>query len=312
MIYHIVQLKNVWHIKDLVSQLTFLNDAKRGDTLNVDLRLDAPVVMPQYLAIIVSALNNAKLNGINVHFVDPRKKRSLLGSSYASRMNFYRLLDIKYTEYFFRKNRGNDLIEITQMNICAGNDKNDINLVSRIINVLKSHYDVEESVISSLNFCLWELIDNIKNHSDSNLKYTLVVQYFPNNSEIRLCVIDNGIGIHRALTETKGSKYSNFSPKESLMRCTDNNVTDGKGAGFGLYSYKKFVQCNSGHLVVYSGSYFQEIKGSSSFVNRGAYWPGTIIYNKIKTKNKVDYKEVFGDTIPTSVSEFAESINNLW
>lgn len=312
-----IQFKNVWHIKSIVSQLTFLNNLKKGDTVNIKFEFNATTIMPQYLAIIVSAINNAKAKGVNIVYPQYSHKNSGHNikrhyNNYASRMNFYKLLGIKSVEKFNRKNSDNNFIEITQMDIISGKDKPDMDLVSEIIKIIKKHFDVDETVWSTLNFCLWELVDNIKNHSGSNAKYTLVAQYYPKKEEIRFCIADNGIGIHRALTETEGSRYKNLTPYQSISMCTNNSVTDGKGAGFGLYGYKNFVKANHGQLIIYSGNYYQEVKDGKTIICNGANWQGTIIYNVIKTKNKVNYNDIFDGKVPTTVTECEECINNLW
>lgn len=301
-------LKNVWHIKDIVRQLSFLNKLKKGDTANIRLDLNVEIIMPQYLSLIVSAITDARYRGVKVNISFPEKAKK---NSYASRLDFYKLLGIKNTELFYRRNSDGNFIEITQMSI-SGAGTSDSQLVNKIIKIFESHYKVEKSVLSTLNFCLWEIIDNIKNHSNGNHKYTFVAQYFPKKEEIRLCISDNGIGIFNALTKTQGTRFSYLTAKEALEKCTELNVTDGKGEGYGLYSYKNFVKANKGHLVIYSGSYYQDVSEKHDFVKRGEYWQGTIIYNKIKTKNRVNLNQIFGKNIPTSVTEYKESINSLW
>lgn len=317
---NLIHFKNIWSIKDFIPQISFLNELKCGDTAHVQFDFDADVIMPEYLVIIVSAINDAVLRGANILYPDYDKKaakikeiymNNISKNSYASRMNFFKLLGIKYNEYYVRRNSDDNFIEITKMDILADNDDNDIALVNRIMKVFDKHIELDGSVLSALNFCLWELIDNIKNHSISKT-YTVVAQYYPSQETIRLCLVDNGIGVYKALTETKGTKFSYFTPKEALTKCTDNCITDGKGAGFGLYSFKRFIEENKGHLIIYSGDYCQELKRGHTDVFRCPYWQGTIVYCKVKTKNKIDYNKVFGETIPTTVEEYKESIYNLW
>lgn len=302
-----ITLNNVWELKDMVKQLSFLNTLNKGDTANIKFDLNVKVIMPQYLALIVSAINEARARGVRINIHTDKK----CYNSYASRIDFYKHLDVKRTEGFFRRNSEGEFIEITQMDVNC-DSINDVKLVNKVMKIFESHYNVEYTVLQTLNFCLWEIIDNIKNHSNGQNKYTFVAQYYKKKQEIRICVCDNGIGIHNALTKTEGSNYIHLSPKESIIKCTDKNVTDGKGRGYGLYSYKNFVKENKGHLVIYSGNYFQDVHGSETMIGRGEYWQGTIIYNKVKTKNKVSIEQIFDNSIPSTVSEYKESVNSLW
>ena len=118
-----IEFKNKWHIKDFVSQLVFLNQLKRGDTASITFDFNANTIMPQYLAIIVSAINNARLNGIQILFPDYNKhiKQNMLKNkiyhAYAARMDFFKLLGIKYSENFMRRDASGNFVEITQMDI---------------------------------------------------------------------------------------------------------------------------------------------------------------------------------------------------
>lgn len=317
---NLIHFKNIWSIREFIPQISFLNELKRGETTYIQFDFDADVIMPEYLVIIISAINDARLRGVNVLYPDYDKRATKLNeiyknnksrNSYASRMNFFKLLGIKYNEYYVRRNPNDNFIEITKMDISTDSYHNDIALVNKIMKIFDKHIELDNTVLRVLNFCLWELIDNINNHSNSE-SYTIVAQYYPSQEAIRLCLIDNGIGVYKALTETEGTKYSYFTPKEALTKCTDASITDGKGAGFGLYSFKKFVEENKGHLIIHSGDYCQELKQGKTNVYRCPHWQGTIVYCKIKTKNKVDYNRIFGKAIPTTVEEYKESIYKLW
>lgn len=303
---HKITVNGVYQIKDMVNQLAFFNGLHSGEKADIDIDLQSSYIAPEYMAMIVSAINNAKIKGIKVNIL-----KFEASSDYPARINFCNLLKIPYEETHSRKSSNGRFVEIIQMDV-NGNDKNDIDLVNRIMKVIKNNFKVEDSIYITLNFCLWEIIDNIKLHSGSKAKYTLVVQNFPKANHLDICVIDNGAGLYKSLTQTSTSQFKDLTAKSAVQMCTEKDVTDGKGCGYGLYSYKNFAINNKGMLIIYSGNYFQEIKGGSSTVKRGQYWDGTIIFNRIKTDVPVDINEIFDNQIPTSVDECDSEIEGLW
>ena len=187
-------------------------------------------------------------------------------------------------------------------------------IVDGIIEIFRNHYKVSESIYKSLNYCLWEQIDNIQTHSGKQGTGYVVAQNYPNNHEIRICIVDTGRGVYNSLTQTSDSNFSNLTYKEAIRKCIEEKVTRGTGMGNGLYHSSRFAIQNKGYFIIYSGIYYIEVKdGRVLDVKRGSNWQGTIIFQKINTLNDVNYNEVFNNCeTPNTVIECDDWLDELW
>ena len=102
-----------------------------------------------------------------------------------------------------------------------------------IVNMLKMQPDIELGVLQTLSYCFYEILDNVLTHSTKSCGI-VVLRYLPEKTKIQIMVVDDGIGIHRSLTENEA--YRDLSEADALALCMHDKVTDGKGMGFGLYS----------------------------------------------------------------------------
>lgn len=308
----IVDLRYVNSVPDMVAQLSPIFYLKPRTIEHVSFNFRTGMLYPEYLLLIVAAFNWAKENDISLVIDDIYQTRP---NYYPCRINFYRLLGYNYNAPFFNRwsNKGK-FIEITPLQFDTIKKLNiSSSVVDNIVDIFKNNFCVEKSIYSSLNYCLWEQIDNIQNHSGEKGTGYIVAQNFPLNREIRICVADTGMGIYKSLTRAN-SQYQNLLYKEAIQKCIEEHVTNGNGKGNGLYHSSRFVLENCGEFILYSGKYYITIRnGVIHSVQSRTFWQGTIIFQKIKTDNPVDYNKVFNNCdVPTSVDECDDMLNALW
>jgi len=208
---------------------------------------------------------------------------------YASRVDFFKLLGLDLLENFSRRPGKDRFIEITHYN-----RDNYFDVGKKIIQVVAAHARVDRAVQQMLDFCLFEIMDNVLIHAA--YPQTLggqgwcSAQYFPAAQSIRLMIADTGIGIHRALTRHPNSKYQQLTAYQALSQCVQKGVTNGEGMGFGLYATLQFARQNQGEMLIYSGEYYGTLKEGRYLVKKGAYWQGTLVFLNIRTNVPIDYK----------------------
>lgn len=308
----VIDLRFVRSIPEAVAQLSPLFSQKKGAFIVVTLNFRTTMLYPEYLLLIVSAFHWAKENGIRVAITSVAENEP---NYYPARINFYKLIGYNYKEPFFNRwsNKGR-FIEITPL---VFDNTNDITISSKvvddIIRIVRDNYKITETLYKSINYCLWEQIDNIQVHSGCKGTGYVVAQNYPNKNEIRVCVVDTGIGIYESLTRSS-SQYSGLLYKEAIEKCIEEHVTNGSGMGNGLYHSAQFIKENKGDFILYSGKYYIDIKnGVIQSVKKGALWQGTIIYQRINTNTPVDYNKVFNNCdVPTSVLECDDILDSLW
>lgn len=302
----------------LVADLAPAFSATKDDAVNFQVHLSTyyKLLYSDFLMLVVTTIKHLRDKGIivkgNVHFDSNDAK-----AQYASRVNFFSLLGLEYEENFVRKPSAGKFTEITPY------DKDTIKKINdNIRRVLVSNVDVVIEVQQLLDYCMYEIMDNVINHSALPEVYTgkgwCCAQLFPKLNEIRLMVCDTGIGIHNALTKHSKSNYKTLSEKEALTLCTQNKVTNGEGLGFGLFASSEFIKENGGEMIIYSGNHFSNTIEGVKSVYSGEYWQGTFVFMKINTKIPVDYKLIMpsGSSLPDDYEFYIEQAfgfnDDLW
>jgi len=264
------------------------------------------------LLLITTAVYHLRISGGDIRITTDLPNTDPLGDKeteicsrvpgrlrYASRVDFFKLLQLQHLlpESFVRRPLKDRFIEITPYN-----RDNYIQVGRQVVRVVGAHAQVNTKVQQMLDFCLFEILDNVLIHSGYPEAFRgngwCSAQYFPGAHEIRLMVADTGIGIHRALSGPGGSKYRALSEKQALCKCVEKGVTNGEGMGFGLYATKEFIRLNQGELLIYSGGHYALLQKGRFRVKPGAYWPGTVVYLRIRTNLSVDYSSFMPEDYP--------------
>jgi hypothetical protein len=107
----------------------------------------------------------------------------------------------------------------------------------------------EPGVLNAIGFCVYEVLDNVLLHSESNCGFAMA-QIHPTAKHIALCIYDTGQGIYNSLR----ASHSPTSALHAIETSMQKDVTSGKGAGFGLWGLQSIVRSNSGRLTIGSGS----------------------------------------------------------
>lgn len=303
--------------KQLVDGLSDVFNAKSGDTVNIDINLNTySLLYADYLLLIASAITNLRSNGITINGSFSNFKSTSDKTNYASRVNFFEHIGFPFSEGFARHNPLGRFTEIK-----AFNADNAMELFNEIMKILIDN-GVNNDMLTVLNYCLWEVLDNTLNHAGEGFTYGagsgfVCAQYFPQKHEVRIMIADNGIGIHQALTTHPNSKYKGYSEPEAVLHCIDKGVTNSEGMGFGLWATSEMMSENGGELIIHSGNH-QLSCNSEKTVNETLKWKGTYTYLRINTNVSVNHKVIFGEssTIDDDFDEFKDkllgNIEDLW
>ena len=268
--------------------------------LEIDFRTPRKMIYPEYLTIIIAIVKHALNHGyfLKIRCIPPNEERKRI---YISRMNFYKEIGIEAPENFNRHDNTGKFIEITHFN-----SENSSQISRDIVKILRKNLEIETSVLSLLEYCFNEIIDNVEIHASSPIDGYTAVQNYYDNKELRLIVIDTGRGIYESLIKNKESTHYNecLTNADALSLSIKKGITNGKGQGNGLYRTTEFIKDNKGELFLHSGSDYLHINENNSTIMSGPFWQGTVLFMKIKTKNKIDVESFF---------EHKEGlINNIW
>ena len=141
------------------------------------------------------------------------------------------------------------------------------------------------------------------------------MHYEPSRSSIKILVADDGIGIRQSLSENDA--YKEISEPEAIRMCLKNNVTDGKGMGFGLYSTTCLIKNAGVMMELHSGHHLLRTDGVKEEVFEAPEWQGTIIYFELHTDREIDPNSILENRTDAE-AEFNETfidtsdLDELW
>lgn len=190
-------------------------------------------------------------------------------------------------------------------------DDNIANVCHSIIDTLKNAPEIELCVLEAFNYCFYEILDNVLVHSEKPFG-TTITRYVPNKSLIQVLVADDGVGVHKSLTNNQ--LYKDIDEQAALLKCIEDKVTDGKGMGFGLYSTMRLVSTAGHCLKIHSGNHLLTADGSKSEVTSCNFWQGTVIYLELKSDTEYDSDKVVGADCQNEFEDYYldENLENLW
>ncbi len=177
-------------------------------------------------------------------------------------------------------------------------EKNIYDVYQRVIETLTQHVNIETTLLQALNYCFYEILDNVLTHSGKELGI-VITHYNPDEHILSMLVADDGRGIHSSLAEN--NKYATLTEPEALKMCIQDSVTDGKGMGFGLYSTSLLVRDAGLRFDIRSGSHTLRLQNGETTILQSDIWQGTIIYLKLQTDKEINPAEVVANR--TNVAE---------
>ena len=158
-----------------------------------------------------------------------------------------------------------------------------------VIATLTSHFEIEVSVLQALSYCLYEIMDNVHIHSGKPLG-TAITYYDDNHKTVRILIADDGMGIKASLAENE--QYANITEQEALEKCLQDEVTDGKGMGFGLYTTSRLIDSIGKEFILHSGTHKLVITNGQTSIVENGFWQGTLIYMEIGTGKEIDPNQI--------------------
>ncbi len=273
-------------IEIIISQdLNFLNTIKLLSEVNheIDLELILEIkcngfIKADIYLLIVSFVNNMRHNRTNVNI-------SLVydvdcdAIKYASRIDFFKHLNIPYDETITRHNVSGNLIPITNI------ESNVWDLSAEILTVFRKDFKMSDADVSQLSLIINEMICNTTIHSKCKSGAYLYCQKYKAANQLEFILVDSGLGIQKSLQ--KNEDFKTISNKEAVANAVQFGVTCGEGRGHGLYFASEFVRRNNGEMILLSGDDRLVVKNQSVNSNTNHNWNGVYLKFLFKFDSKV-------------------------
>lgn len=193
--------------------------------------------------------------------------------------------------HFFKEIMGKTLRE----NACP----RDTTIPIRMVEHKESYYWVEQSCIhwiakrinrdpeslAELKLCLYELFNNIKDHSSVN-SGCIFTQYYPKKDMVSIALADFGVGIPYKVRTVCSSIEDDAKAILKAMEEGFTTKSSHRNRGVGLHLLAQTVANNEGTLTIRSGcgKILHHKDGTTPFVMKEHY-PGTAFLIELSTSN---------------------------
>lgn len=172
-------------------------------------------------------------------------------------------------------------------------------LVDATVDFLSRSLLWEAGTLHSLEWSLYELLDNVFQHSQAPAGF-FMFQVQSERRRLSFAVADQGVGILESLKE---SKYRPSSALDAITLAVQRGVTRNSetNMGNGLWGATEIAARSLGQITVSSSGsaiFFKRERGDAIAVPRvgvlDTAWPGTIIDAQIDASVSVDVATMFG------------------
>lgn len=203
---------------------------------------------------------------------------------YLQRVNFLEFVKAEIPEGFQRHSSDGRFLEVTVISDEALNG-----ITQELRSIVSGSTEVDASVTSALDYSFGEIVDNVLNHSKTEVDGFVAAQYYPSRRYVEFCVADCGVGIAGSLANNPD--YAHLSGQELLLKAFEEGVGErvkanfdgspGSGCGHGLAFLARLVEVSNGTVWVVSHENAAVIRGGCKESIEGLYFPGTIVCARI-------------------------------
>lgn len=186
---------------------------------------------------------HARSRGACVEFRGPRDPMD-----YLSRMDLFRCLGFEvYEEGFERHAEAGRFIPIRLVT-----DSDSVAAAyNAVSDLVLQQFDNAAEFLPAMEWCVCEIIDNIRLHAGSEVPGVVVAQYFPQRRRIDIAVCDAGRGIYESLAESRELWSHGDAVTQALQRGVTRNLAIGQGNG--LAGSLEILRLNGGEFHVWTG-----------------------------------------------------------
>jgi hypothetical protein len=133
--------------------------------------------------------------------------------------------------------------------------------------------------------CVQEVIQNIVDHSSSPIGGVLAARYIESSAEVRVAIVDRGVGIDRKLRERYPDTTSSSIALERVIKGGYSSQSRPNNMGIGVSNLFALTQTAGGRMALFSGDAFAEVHGGMvgpRIYPTGCWFPGTAVFFSLR------------------------------
>jgi ABC-type transporter Mla MlaB component len=212
--------------------------------------------------------------------------------NYLSRMDVFAQLDFGYHESFNRQNERGRFLPV----FLVRDEGSVVAAVESICELVIQRFDNARDFLPAMEWCVGEIIDNVRVHSATATPGAVCAQYYPKIHKLDIAIVDQGRGIRSSLSE----RLELSGHGEAIERALERGMTRDPdiGQGNGLAGTLEIVSQNGGKLEIWSGDgLFTHLQTGADRVGLCAPMDGTGVYIRLDTTRPVNLADTFiGDS----------------
>jgi len=119
-------------------------------------------------------------------------------------------------------------------------------ILAKVMNLILAHLETDRATLKAVEWALWEIMDNVVNHSQSSVGGFVQATAFKDSNRVEFVVADAGIGIPRSMNLHDHAGAIRQAINEGVTRDKNQN------AGNGLYGSYRVATLSGGQFEINS------------------------------------------------------------
>jgi len=131
----------------------------------------------------------------------------------------------------------------------------------RIIKLLRRHTELDQDREDQIRSCVQEVTQNIVDHAGSSIGGVMSARYFAKSAEVRVGIVDRGVGVAARLKEKFPDTTNSRLALERVIRGGYSSLSRPNNMGLGISNLFALVKSAAGRMVLFTGDAFAEVRG---------------------------------------------------
>ncbi|MCC6359261.1 MAG: hypothetical protein IT450_10995 [Phycisphaerales bacterium] len=155
------------------------------------------------------------------------------------------------------------------------------NISDGIVRLLRRHTQLDLEQEDQVRTCIQEVTQNVIDHAESSIGGVMVARYLHSKHEVRVAVVDRGIGIASSLRKRYSEMTDSSRSLERVIEGGFTSLSRPNNLGLGVSNLFKLVETATGRMALFSGDAFADFRPGLAkpiISKTGCDFPGTAAF----------------------------------
>jgi len=208
--------------------------------------------------------------------------------NYLSRLDLFRHTGFSYQERFARHAEVGRFIPARLID----GEEDVFDASNAICDLVLRQFDHARDFLPAMEWAVYEIIDNIRLHSETPVPGVITAQYYPQKHRLDIAIVDAGRGIKASLAQSQKLWSHGDAITKAIQRGVTRDASVGQGNG--MAGTNDIVRLNGGELHVWTGdANFRIYRGRDKGFSQLPMAPGTGVFLRLDTRRPVRLSDTF-------------------